>query len=301
VLFEFHRAAAFRARVRHGISQNEARATTLRPPIAGFIRTCRLGAGPVVMPARAPIGRATATAPRRVRGRWTVVGLDLAGSPNRATGCCVFRGPRTLTASVLGDDASIEAAVLAAEPDLVVIDAPLSLPRGRRTIDDRSGPHFRECDRELRRLGIRFFPLTLGPMRMLTVRGMRLRARLESHGLRVFEGYPGGAQDLLGIPRKRAGVEALQARLRRRGLGGDLKGRSLTHDELDAVTLAWVGQLYRKGEAILVGDTSEGLMLLPRGRGGRPTPSRSPTTRRPNASREGGGSNSRSPGGVKPA
>jgi len=209
---------------------------------------------------------------RRTRGRWTVVGLDLAGAPNRATGCCVLRGPRSLRASVLGDDRSIEAAVSAADADLVVIDAPLSLPRGRRTIEDRSGPHFRECDRELRRLGIRFFPLTLGPMRMLTVRGMRLRARFEALGLRVVEGYPGGSQDLLGIPRKQAGVRELQARLRRRGLGGDLQKRALTHDELDAVTLAWTGYLERKGRAIRIGDPAEGVMLLPRRRGRRQPP-----------------------------
>jgi uncharacterized protein len=217
--------------------------------------------------------------PSGSRKRTTVVGLDLAGSPLRATGRCVYRGPRTLTASVLGDDASIEASVRAARPDLVVIDAPLSLPRGRRTIEDRSGPHFRECDRELRRLGVRFFPLTLGPMRMLTVRGMRLRARFESLGLRVLEGYPGGAQDLLEIPRKQAGVRALQTRLRRRGLGGDLDRRSLTHDELDAVTLAWVGWEYLKGRGMLIGDPTEGLMLLPRPRRGRGRSTASPGSR----------------------
>lgn len=210
----------------------------------------------------------SASVPSRKR-RTTVVGLDLAGSSRRNTGCCIYHSPRHLTTSVLGDDASIEAAVGAAHPDLVVIDAPLSLPRGRRTIEDRSGPHFRECDRALRRLGVRFFPVTLGPMRMLTERGMRLRARFEALGLRVLEGYPGGAQDLLGIPRKRAGVRALQTELRRRGLGGDLLERSLTHDELDAVTLALVGHEYLRGRGMLVGDPAEGLMLLPRPRRGR--------------------------------
>jgi uncharacterized protein len=195
-----------------------------------------------------------------------VVGLDLAGSPGRDTGYCVYRRPQKLTASILGDDRSIEAAVNEVGPELVVIDAPLSLPRGRATIEDRSGPHFRECDRELRRLGIRFFPLTLGPMRMLTVRGMRLRSRFESQGLRVLEGYPGGAQDLLGIARKQAGAPALQAQLHRLGLGGDLIERSLTHDELDAVTLAWVGSEYLNGRGMLIGDPEEGQMLLPRPR-----------------------------------
>ena len=194
------------------------------------------------------------------------MGLDLAGSPKRDTGYCVYRGPQELAVSVLGDDRSIEAKVTAVHPELVVIDAPLSLPRGRETIEDRSGPHFRECDRELRRLGIRFFPLTLGPMRMLTVRGMRLRGRFESKGLRVVEGYPGGAQDLLGIVRKQAGAPLLQKQLRGLGLGGDLLERSLTHDELDAVTLAWVGSQHLIGRGMMIGDPAEGQILLPRPR-----------------------------------
>lgn len=148
-------------------------------------------------------------------------------------------------------------------PDLVLIDAPLSLPRGRATIEDRSGPHFRACDLELRRLGIRFFPLTLGPMRMLTSRGLRLADRLRSAGFRTEEGYPGAAQDLLGIARKQAGTARLQRALRRLGLGGDLLRRPLTHDELDAVTLAWVGRRFLQGEGRRIGDPGEGTMVLP--------------------------------------
>jgi uncharacterized protein len=198
----------------------------------------------------------------RSRGR-TVVGLDLAGAPHRATGCCVLRTRRSLDVCVLGTDRAIEELVRRTEPALVVIDAPLSLPRGRASIEDRTGPHFRECDRELRRLGIRFFPLTLGPMRMLTVRGMRIAGRLRRSGFRVLEGYPGGSQDVLGIPRKGAGVAALQARLRREGFGGPLRTRNLTHDELDAVTIAWVGQLFLQGRGRLIGDPAEGVMVLP--------------------------------------
>jgi uncharacterized protein len=200
---------------------------------------------------------------RRRTAPLTVLGLDLAGSPARNTGCCILTGPRTARVSVLHSDDEILSTVQAATPRLTLIDAPLSLPRGRRTIDDRSGPHFRECDRELRRLGIRFFPLTLGPMRVLTERGMRLAAELRVRGYRVEEGYPGGAQDLLGIPRKQAGTEPLQAALRKLGLGGDLGRRLLTHDELDAVTLAWVARQFLEGKARSIGDPSEGIMVLP--------------------------------------
>jgi uncharacterized protein len=210
-----------------------------------------------------PADGAGARLTRSVVRRRTVVGLDLAGSPRRDTGCCVLSGPRSVRASVLKDDEAIVRAVRAVRPELVIIDAPLSLPRGRRTIEDRSGPHFRECDRELRRLGVPFFPLTLGPMRMLTVRGMRLARRLSRMGFSTREGYPGGAQDLLGMPRKNAGARRLQSRLIREGLGGDLLRRPLTHDELDAVTLGWVGYLHLRGKAMAVGDDREGTIVLP--------------------------------------
>jgi len=203
-----------------------------------------------------------------------VVGIDLAGSPRRDTGVCRIFDPERLTTTVLHSDLEILEFVREARPDLVVVDAPLSLPRGRRTIEDRSGPHFRECDRELLRRRIPFFPITLGPMRMLTARGMAIAETLSKSGLRVVEGYPGGSQDLLGLPRKKAGLDLLQRRLRSRGLGGDVAQRPLTGDELDAVTIAWVGWNYQRGKGVLIGDPTEGLMLLPEPKKGRtPTPS----------------------------
>jgi uncharacterized protein len=93
---------------------------------------------------------------------------------------------------------------------------------------------------------------------------MRLAANIRSLGHRVEEGYPGGAQDLLGIPRKQGGTGPLQAGLRRIGLRGDLTRRPLSHDELDAVTLAWVARQFLEGKARAIGDPAEGLMVLPR-------------------------------------
>jgi predicted nuclease with RNAse H fold len=130
-----------------------------------------------------------------------VVGVDLAGSVRRPTGICVLRGLRAETQIVFGDEEVLRW-VSWARPDLVPIDAPLSLPAGRVTINDRSGGHFRDCDYELKRRGIRFFPITLGPMRMLTERGMALKAKIEAMGYRAVECYPGAAQDLWGMPRQ---------------------------------------------------------------------------------------------------
>jgi len=220
--------------------------------------------------------RPTRSPPRRA---FRVVGLDLAGSPHRDTGACTLTGPRRLKACVLHTDQEILEYIDILRPNLVVIDAPLSLPRGRRTIEDRSGPHLRACDRELLRRRLPFFPLTLGPMRMLTVRGMTLAESIGRSGAIVLEGYPGGAQDLVGLPRKKAGVRLLQRGLRSLGLGGDLLQRELSHDELDAVTIAWVGWEHHQGRGLIIGDPNEGLMLLPQPKVGRPSvPSRAPRT-----------------------
>lgn len=249
----------------------------LRRPFARFSLTRPARAG---RRARAPLtvgamGQATrsgrghrnderASAGARARARGPVLGLDLAGSPHRPTGCCVLVGTDTVRSSVAFSDAEIRALVASTQPELLIVDAPLSLPRGRESIEDRSGPHLRACDRELLRRRIRFFPLTLGPMRLLTVRGMRLASEFRSAGVEVVEGYPGAAQDLLGIPRKGVGVAALRRGLRRLGLKGDLVRRTLTHDELDAATIAWVGRRYLAGQALVIGDPGEGLMVLPR-------------------------------------
>ncbi len=121
-----------------------------------------------------------------------VVGVDLAGSPRRATGVCVLTGLKAKAQIAHGDD-EILAIIEQAKPDLVPIDAPLSLPPGRKTIHDRQGEHLRECDRELQNRKIRFFPITLGPMRMLTERGLALKAKIEAQGYPVVECYPGSS------------------------------------------------------------------------------------------------------------
>lgn len=192
-----------------------------------------------------------------------VVGIDLAGVPHRTTGFCLLVGRRAETVA-LGPTAEILARTVAARPEVVAIDAPLSLPRGRARLGDRGAPHFWEADLELRRRKIPFFPLTLGPMRKLTARGIRIAERLRAQGLTVVEAYPGGAQDLLGLPRKQAGIRRLAAALRRQGLVGSFSRRGVTHDELDAVTAALVGQMLLEGTAELIGDPREGTIAMPR-------------------------------------
>jgi predicted nuclease with RNAse H fold len=165
--------------------------------------------------------------------------------------------------SVLHTDQEVLRLTSEARPGVVSIDAPLFLPKGRESLEKPGPPHFRECDKELLRMHIKFFPISLGPMRMLTARGIKLRTALEARGFEVIESYPGAIQDLLGMPRKQKGLSKLEMALRHYGVGlGGPKG-GFTGDELDAVTSALVGLMYRNGEYTAIGDPEEGLMILP--------------------------------------
>ncbi len=199
------------------------------------------------------------------RGPFLVVGVDLAGSPRRPTGVCILKGTKAYTQIALTDEEILNT-IHHVRPDLVPIDAPLSLPKGRQTIHDRAGEHLRECDRELQRRKIRFFPITLGPMRMLTERGLALKAEIETMGYQVVECYPGAAQDIWGIPRQHHDLKGLLKGLKKL----DVRGLTtkMTSDELDAVSAALVGRLFLLGKGEMLGG-EEGI-LIPRS---RPRPS----------------------------
>jgi predicted nuclease with RNAse H fold len=194
----------------------------------------------------------------------SIVGVDLAGVESRPTGLCVLKDMKAETSLVYKDEELLKR-IEESKPKIVAIDAPLSLPAGRESIEQRTNVHLRECDKELLRRGIRFFPITLGPMRKLTNRGINLRRILEDKHSRVIEVYPGGAQDVLGIPRKQQGLERLRAGLEKVGVRG-LNSRMSDH-ELDAVTCALVGKLLLEGKSVTYG-TSEQAIVMPKGESG---------------------------------
>jgi len=108
-------------------------------------------------------------------------------------------------------------------------------------------------------------------MRLLTRRGIDLGARLRAEPLPVIEAYPGGAQDVLGLPRKGAGVERLRRSTVRFGFSGSVEHRAIGHDELDAVMCAYTGREHLAGRSLVLGDPDEGTLVLPRPLRPRPT------------------------------
>jgi len=190
-----------------------------------------------------------------------IVGIDLAGSEKRNTGICILDEKLNASCLTLNTDKEIIELIKKVEPKIIAIDAPLSLPIGRKNLK-KVGPHLRECDRILLKLKIKFFPLSLGPMRKLTHRGIKLKKKFERLGFRVIEVYPGATQDILKIPRKQKGLENLKKGLI--NLGIRINKENINADELDAITAAYTAYLFLKKEAIEIGNRKEGTIVIPK-------------------------------------
>ena len=98
-------------------------------------------------------------------------------------------------------------------------------------------------------------------MRKLTERGMHLKSILDAEGFVVVEAYPGGAQDVLGIPRKQRGLDKLKFGLEAQGITGLKEG--LSDHELDAVTCALVGKMFIEGKSVTYGVPERGIVMPP--------------------------------------
>jgi len=186
----------------------------------------------------------------------SAIGVDLAGSPKNWTGLCYLDETLRCDTLRVHEDEEIMRFIGERSPDLVAIDAPLTLPR------EGSIQSMRECDKALMRMGLKPLPLTLRSMRLLTMRGIKLREKLESLGFKVIEVFPTGAQKILKISTKRDGIKRLREDLRRLGLKN--LPEEVDGDILDAATCAFIGILYLKGLCIEVGDPDEGVIVIPR-------------------------------------
>jgi uncharacterized protein YprB with RNaseH-like and TPR domain/predicted nuclease with RNAse H fold len=195
-----------------------------------------------------------------LKKRPRIVGIDLTGSEKRATGWALMEEASVTTRCIRTDDELIRE-TLAAKPDLVSIDSPLSLPAGYGWANV---PIYRKCELALKRMGISVFWCLLPSMEMLTRRGIKLADSLRKAGPRVIESYPGAAQDILGIPRKKASLKELKWGLSRAGIKGEFMDADITHDEVDAITSALVGLFYLADDYIALGTPAEDYLIVPR-------------------------------------
>ncbi|WP_172426721.1 DUF429 domain-containing protein [Flavobacterium sp. ACN6] len=198
---------------------------------------------------------------------YKIIGLDLTGSEKKASGWAFLQDGHVSTKRIK-TDAAIIAEIIHLNPSLVSIDCPLSLPKGRiRVGDDDPGRYqfgiTRECERLLLKRGIRSYPPLIKSMQQLTQRGITLAQSIRNLGFTVIESYPGGAQDILGLPRKQKDLQALIAGLKTFGIQGSYDGPGIVHDEIDAITCCLVGLCYLSGHFEALGNQDEGYLIVP--------------------------------------
>lgn len=196
-----------------------------------------------------------------------VIGIDLVSSEKRESGVCILKGSKAITLRQKTDEEMIYLAKKH-NADLISIDSPLSIPKGRTSFfDDDPKRHFgitRECERILKKRGVNSYPCLIPSMQKLTKRGMELTDKFKAEGIDVIESYPGAAQDVMNIPRKQAGLEYLKEGLTEFGVHGEFETNDVSHDEIDAITSAIVGHFYKANSYEALGNKDEDYLIIPK-------------------------------------
>jgi len=185
-----------------------------------------------------------------------ILGIDLAGQEENPTGICILNNQKVILKS-LYSNAEIFEEIKRNNPHLIVIDAPLSLPKGRCCLEKECecavGGHIRQAEREIRSYG-RVLPLTFKGMKMLTLRGIDLVSGLRET-YNVLEAHPRTTQKILGFQNPEKELKEF------------FKWEtSPSIHELDATLAALTGFLYQKNCHLSLGTSEEGIIIIPKNR-----------------------------------
>ena len=190
-----------------------------------------------------------------------IIGIDLAGKNENATGICfLFLNKinkwKINLFTVYSDDEVLEI-IHSFQPTMIVFDAPLSLPKGRCCLEKDCecaiGGHFRQNEREIRRYGS-VLPLTFTGMKMLTMRGVGLAGVL-SDRYQLKETHPRTVQKILGFGDLKKDLEKYF-----------LIPSNPSEHELDGILAALSGFFHVNDCFMELGDVDEGTIILPQGR-----------------------------------
>ena len=203
----------------------------------------------------------------KIKKDFSIIGIDLTGSEKRASGIALLQNNQVITKLLKKDDEIIKF-ILENNVDLVSIDSPLSLPKGRISVYDNDPGRekygiMRECEKILKKRGINVYPTLIPSMQKLTKRGIELANRLRKFGIPVIESYPGVVQDIIGLPRKQVSLDLLKKGLKTFGLEGDFEKKDISHDEIDAITSALVGVFFLSKHFEAIGTIDENFMIIP--------------------------------------
>ena len=205
-----------------------------------------------------------------------VFGVDLTASPAKPSACLGLdnnRQPAYFGFANRDDDVISIAEFYSLQ--VVAIDAPLSLPTGLCCLEENcpcqaiSQRKNRQCDQELRRQGIPFYPTTKKTfIKSLIYRGIKLKNKLIDAGFEVIEIYPYASKVCLfgkAIPRKSTpeGIAFLRQNLERILPGLKPYFAMFDHNLCDAAVAAYTAFLYREGMTDALGNSDEGLISIP--------------------------------------
>ena len=154
-------------------------------------------------------------------------------------------------------DQMILKAVAALKPDLIAIDAPLSLPGVYTGLEGCHDHFYRQCDRETRAMS----PMFLGG---LTARAIKLKSQVPD--VQFIEAYPVKTGKDRGLEKynfrtKTAKYsEILKAIIKLTGWDIDYADASVTGHHIDAALALYTAHRFRANEAQCLGDPFEGLI-----------------------------------------
>jgi predicted nuclease with RNAse H fold len=182
-----------------------------------------------------------------------ILGIDLAGKQENPSGLAILVGNKMKLFTSYADNEIFDL-IDELKPQVIVIDAPLSLPKGRCCLEKDCkcavGGHFRQAERDIRQYG-RVLPLTFRGMKMLTLRGIKLSTELKK-GYEVLESHPNTTSKILKFEDPYSGLNQFF----------NISSEATEH-ELDAGILALTGLFYLKNCYNELGDPGEGTMVLP--------------------------------------
>lgn len=204
------------------------------------------------------------------------IGIDLTSSPEKASACIgLDKDLKLVFAGFLSADSDIVALVSSHSPDVVAIDAPLTLPRGFCCLEEDCLCHSqylkkgRQCERDLAKLAIPcYFTGKKSIIKKMVYRGIGIRENLERRGYQVIEVYPYASKVCLWgkpIPSKLkpAGLDFLRSHLVSLIPSLNPYIADFNHDLCDAAIAAYTACLYHRDRTEQIGDIEEGVVYIP--------------------------------------
>jgi predicted nuclease with RNAse H fold len=209
----------------------------------------------------------------------TFFGIDLTSTEAKPSACLGLDGKSQLVYfGFLTGNRDIIALLNFYPPQVIAIDAPLSLPLGLCCLEESCPcePKFptknRQCDQELRRQGIPCYPTTKKTfIKDLIYRGIELKTSIGrelKQASQVIEVYPFASKvRLFGttMPRKttKQGMSFLRDKLATILPALEPYLDMFDHDLCDAAVAAYTALLYHQNRAQALGDSEEGLIFIP--------------------------------------